>query len=192
MTAWTQRPADHIAQAVRTGEVTAVAVAQAHLSAIAARNDTLCAFTDVTVERALAQAHRIDQAHARGDALPPLAGVPFAVKNLFDIAGVVTRAGSKINRDRPAATVDATAVARLEAAGAVLLGSLNMGEYAYDFTGQNAHDGNSKNPHDLSRISGAHRAAPEPPLQPGLRHLPWGPTPTARSGCRQACAAYLA
>jgi aspartyl-tRNA(Asn)/glutamyl-tRNA(Gln) amidotransferase subunit A len=60
--------------------------------------------------------------------------VPFAVKNLFDVAGIATLAGSKINRDRPPATADATLIARLEAAGAVLVGALNMGEYAYDFT----------------------------------------------------------
>ena len=65
-----------------------------------------------------------------------------------------TRAGSKINRDRPPARADATALARLEAAGAVLIGSLNMGEYAYDFTGQNAHDGPSRNPHDLEHMTG--------------------------------------
>ena len=67
--------------------------------------------------------------------------MPFAVKNLFDVKGLSTRAGSKINRDHPPATRDAALVERLEAAGAVLVGALNMGEYAYDFTGENAHDG---------------------------------------------------
>ena len=87
-----------------------------------------------------------------GRPLGPLAGVPFAVKNLFDVAGLPTLAGSKINRDRPPAAADATLIARLEAAGAVLVGALNMGEYAYDFTGENVHDGPSRNPHD----TGAH------------------------------------
>ena len=81
--------------------------------------------------------------------LPPLAGVPFAVKNLFDIAGLPTLAGSKINRDAPPAARDATLIERLEAAGAILVGALNMGEYAYDFTGENPHDGPARNPHDL-------------------------------------------
>ena len=72
---------------------------------------------------------------------------PFAVKNLIDVAGLPTLAGSKINRERPAAR-DATLIERLEAAGAVLVGALNMGEYAYDFTGENIHDGPSRNPHD--------------------------------------------
>ena len=80
--------------------------------------------------------------------------MPFAVKNLFDVAGLPTLAGSKINRDRPAAAADATLIARLEAAGAVLVGALNMGEYAYDFTGENVHDGPSRNPHDTAHMTG--------------------------------------
>ena len=84
----------------------------------------------------------------------PLAGVPFAVKNLFDVAGLPTLAGSKINRDLPPAPRDAALIERLEAAGAILVGALNMGEYAYDFTGENIHDGPSRNPHDIDRMSG--------------------------------------
>jgi aspartyl-tRNA(Asn)/glutamyl-tRNA(Gln) amidotransferase subunit A len=80
--------------------------------------------------------------------------VPFAVKNLFDVKGLSTRAGSKINRDLAPAARDATLVERLEAAGAVLVGALNMGEYAYDFTGENVHDGPSRNPHDPTRMTG--------------------------------------
>jgi len=76
------------------------------------------------------------------------------VKNLFDIEGLPTRAGSKINRDRPPAARDATLIERMEAAGAVLVGGLNMGEYAYDFTGENVHDGASRNPHDITRMTG--------------------------------------
>ncbi len=89
-----------------------------------------------------------------GRAAGPLGGMPFAVKNLFDIAGLPTRAGSLINRDRAPATRDAPLIRRLEAAGAVLVGALNMGEYAYDFTGENVHDGNCRNPHDPVRMSG--------------------------------------
>ena len=90
----------------------------------------------------------------RGKSAGPLAGVPFAVKNLFDVKGLSTRAGSKINRDLPPSPRDATLVERLEAAGAVLVGALNMGEYAYDFTGENVHDGPSRNPHDPTRMTG--------------------------------------
>ena len=76
------------------------------------------------------------------------------MKNLFDVAGLPTRAGSKINRERAPASADSPLIAKLEAAGAILVGALNMGEYAYDFTGENAHDGPSRNPHDLGHMSG--------------------------------------
>src|SRR6185295_6536043 len=68
--------------------------------------------------------------------------------------GLPTLAGAKINRERPPAARDATMVERLEAAGAVLVGALNMGEYAYDFTGENVHDGAARNPHDTTRMTG--------------------------------------
>ena len=146
--------AQAIAAAVKSGAVSAREIGQATLKRIESRNSALGAFTDVTAERALAKADAIDAARARGENLGALAGAPFAVKNLFDIEGLATRAGSKINRDRAPAKTDATAVARLDAAGAVLIGALNMGEYAYDFTGENAHDGSSRNPHDLQRMTG--------------------------------------
>jgi aspartyl-tRNA(Asn)/glutamyl-tRNA(Gln) amidotransferase subunit A len=70
------------------------------------------------------------------------------------VEGLPTRAGSRINRDLPPAKRDSPLIERLEAAGAVLVGALNMGEYAYDFTGENLHDGPSRNPHDTSRMTG--------------------------------------
>jgi Asp-tRNA(Asn)/Glu-tRNA(Gln) amidotransferase A subunit family amidase len=146
--------AAEIAAAVRGGKASAREIVQAALARIEARNDALGAFTDVTATRALAKADATDAARARGEALGPLAGAPFAVKNLFDIAGLPTRAGSKINRDLPPAADDATLVRRLEEAGAILVGALNMGEYAYDFTGENIHDGPSRNPHDPRCMSG--------------------------------------
>ncbi|HEX3349784.1 MAG TPA: AtzE family amidohydrolase [Acetobacteraceae bacterium] len=140
-----------IAAAVRSGTARASEVIEYTLATIAARNPTLNAFTDVTASRARARAAAID---AAGGKVGPLAGVPFAVKNLFDIAGLRTRAGSRINRDHPPASADAALITRLEAAGAVLVGALNMGEYAYDFTGENSHDGPSRNPHDLAHMTG--------------------------------------
>jgi Asp-tRNA(Asn)/Glu-tRNA(Gln) amidotransferase A subunit family amidase len=80
--------------------------------------------------------------------------VPYAVKNLFDIEGEVTLAGSRVNRDHAPASSDAFLVQRLQAAGAVLVGSLNMDEYAYGFTTENTHYGPCRNPHDLTRIAG--------------------------------------
>jgi Asp-tRNA(Asn)/Glu-tRNA(Gln) amidotransferase A subunit family amidase len=137
-----------IAAAVAAGRSTAESIVAAALARIRERGPQFNAFTVVTEERALARARALDEARARRDALPPLAGVPFAVKNLFDIAGLTTLAGAKINRDAPPAKRDATIIRRLEAAGAVLVGALNMGEYAYDFTGENMHYGPSHNPID--------------------------------------------
>lgn len=124
------------------------------LAGIKTSDKKLNAFTAVLPERARKRAKAIDDARGRGEAIGPLAGVPFAVKNLFDIAGLSTLAGSKINRGLPKAERDSPLIERLEATGAVLVGALNMGEYAYDFTGENVHDGPSRNPHDLARMSG--------------------------------------
>jgi AtzE family amidohydrolase len=143
-----------LAAAVAAGRVTAAEVIEDALARIAARNPALNAFTAVVAARARTKARALDDARAKGAPLGPLAGVPFAVKNLFDVAGLPTLAGSKINRARAPAVRDATLVERLEAAGGVLVGALNMGEYAYDFTGENVHDGPSRNPHDLTCMTG--------------------------------------
>ncbi len=144
MTAWLT--AAEVAARVRDGGLTPHQAVTDALDRIS-RAVPINAFTDVLADRALARA----KAH---DGTGLLAGVPFAVKNLFDVQGLPTRAGSRINRERPPATADATAVQRLEAAGAILVGTLNMGEYAYDFTGENAHDGACRNPHDPTRMAG--------------------------------------
>ena len=123
----------------------ALARVTASLETIRARNGSINAFTAVLERRALRKAET---------ASGLLAGVPFAVKNLFDVEGLPTLAGSKINGDLPPAASDATLVARLEAAGAVLVGTLNMDEYAYGFTTENAHYGPTRNPHDPERIAG--------------------------------------
>src|SRR6201996_595995 len=143
-----------IARAVGGGETSAAAVVEAALGRIEKLNPLLNAFTDVTAARARKRAAALDAEHDKGRPLGPLAGVPFAVKNLFDVAGLPTRAGSAINRERPPALRDQVLITRLERAGAILVGALNMGEYAYDFTGENCHDGPSRNPHDTTRMTG--------------------------------------
>jgi AtzE family amidohydrolase len=147
-------PASEIADAVAARKMSALAVVDAALARIAKHDPILNSFTDVVADRARARARVIDAQIAAGKNPGPLAGVPFAVKNLFDVQGLPTRAGSKINRDLAPAARDATLVERLEAAGALLVGALNMGEYAYDFTGENVHDGPSRNPHDTTRMTG--------------------------------------
>jgi AtzE family amidohydrolase len=143
-----------IAAAIGAGRVSARAVTDAALDRIAAGNQRLNAFTAVTAERARKAAAAIDAKRTRGEALGPLAGVPYAVKNLFDIAGVTTLAGAKIEAGKAPAAADAAAVRRLDAAGAVLVGALNMDEYAYGFTTENAHYGPTRNPHDVLRSAG--------------------------------------
>lgn len=154
MTDWTGATAAAIAEAVRGGAVSASAVLDACLARIDAHDMSIGAFTCVTGERARARAGEIDAMIKRGEDPGPLAGVPFAVKNLFDVQGIATLAGSKINRDLAPASRDAVLVERLEANGAILLGALNMGEYAYDFTGENYHDGPSRNPHAPEHMTG--------------------------------------
>jgi AtzE family amidohydrolase len=150
--AW--RPASEIAQAVAGRRISAAAVTEAALARIAQHDPVLNSFTDVVAARARATARAVDAALEAGKTVGPLAGVPFAVKNLFDVKGLATRAGSRINRDLAPSPRDATLIECMEAAGAVLLGALNMGEYAYDFTGENIHDGPSRNPHDVTRMTG--------------------------------------
>ena len=149
-----QADAIAIATAVRSGEMSANAVVTAALERIAAKNELFNCFTAVTTQTALAQAEKIDRTIAQSKNPGILAGVPFAVKNLYDIVGLTTLAGSKINSEHPPATRDATAIARLQQAGAVLVGALNMDEYAYGFVTENYHYGATRNPHDPTRIAG--------------------------------------
>jgi 1-carboxybiuret hydrolase len=115
------------------------------LAAIRAKDGAINAFTAVLEARARATARA---------ASGPLRGMPFAVKNLFDVKGLPTLAGSKINRDLPPAARDAPLIQRLEKAGAVLVGALNMDEYAYGFTTENTHYGPTRNPRNLAHVAG--------------------------------------
>lgn len=149
-----QADAISIATAVRSREISVKTVVTAALERITANNEAFNCFTAITTQTALAQAEKIDRTIAQNHNPGILAGVPFAVKNLYNIAGLTTLAGSKINSEHPPATRDATAVARLQQAGAVLVGALNMDEYAYGFVTENYHYGATRNPHDPTRIAG--------------------------------------
>ena len=163
-----------IASSVRGREVSARAVVAAALARIAAQNDTLNCFTSVLAEQAIADADRVDQAIAAGNDPGPLAGVPFAVKDLFDVAGLTTLAGSKINAECPPAKHDATLISRLKQAGAILVGALNMDEYAYGFVTENSHYGATPNPHDLTRVSGGSSGGSAAAVAAGLVPLTLG------------------
>ena len=142
------------AQEVRAGRRSAVATVTSALEAIERDDAAINSFITVLRDRALSDARRVDAIVAAGRDPGPLAGVPFAVKSLFDVAGEITLAGSTINAADAPASRDADAVAALVAAGAVLTGTLNMDEYAYGFTTENTHYGACHNPHDHTRMAG--------------------------------------
>ena len=143
-----------LVRGIAAGELRAVDALQACLARIESTDGQVNAFTRKSLARAQAEAAAIDAKRASGETLPPLAGLPYAVKNLFDVRDEVTLAGSKINRTHAPARADAFLVDRLKAAGAVLVGSLNMDEYAYGFTTENTHYGACHNPHDFTRTAG--------------------------------------
>ncbi len=143
-----------LAQAIASGQTSAAEVLDATLARIAATNDRVNAFTAVWPERAYREAQAVDRLRAQGLPLPPLAGVPYAVKNLFDVQGEVTVAGALVLKNNGPASEDAFLVRQMQAAGAVLVGALNMDEFAYGFTTENSHYGPTRNPHDLSRVAG--------------------------------------
>ena len=145
----------------------------ATFDAIRTRNPSINAFVDLTEERALRQAVDADTRLSEGESTA-LIGVPFAVKNLFAVAGLPTLAGSKINKALPAATEDALLVRRLQACGAVLVGTLNMDEYASGYTTENTHYGVTRNPHDLSRVAGGSSGGSAAAVAAGLVPLSLG------------------
>lgn len=142
------------ARAVREGRCTARAVIESLLARIEMLNPSLNCFTEVMADRARAEADRIDAMVLAGHDPGALAGVPFGVKDNYDVAGRVTTAGSIVNRALPPARDDAVLIRRLGRAGAVLVGTQNMDEFAYGFTTENAHFGATRNPIDPERSAG--------------------------------------
>jgi aspartyl-tRNA(Asn)/glutamyl-tRNA(Gln) amidotransferase subunit A len=138
---------------VRGGEVSPVELTRTMLARIERLDPTLHSYITITAEAALAEAQRAEAAARLGGALGPLHGVPLALKDLFDTAGVRTTAGAKILADR-VPTGDAAVVRRLREAGAVLLGKLNLHEFACGVTTANPHFGVCRNPWDPDCIPG--------------------------------------
>ncbi|MFW0697050.1 AtzE family amidohydrolase [Pantoea sp. R13S299] len=161
-------------RAIQQGEISALEVATSTLQAVEQHNPALNAWTEVTGPRMLKEASEIDAQRQRGETLPPLAGIPYAVKNLFDVAGHSTLAGASLFRDRPAAQADAFAVGKLRQAGALLSGMLNMDAYAYGFTTENTHYGATHNPRDLSRVAGGSSGGSAAAVAAGLVHFSLG------------------
>ena len=163
-----------IAAAVGAGEMTAVAVIEAALERIGQRDGAINAVTAIVAQRALARARMLDAAYRGGTAPGPLAGVPFAVKAMIDVAGVTTTAGSAMYRDAPAATRDAAVVRALEAADAICVGTLNMDEFGMGGTTENSHFGPTHNPHDLARTPGGSSGGSAAALAAGMVPLTLG------------------
>jgi len=146
------RPIAALARELAEGRATSRKLIEAALSRIAdAGGEGGRVFTKVHAQAALAAADASDRLRKEGVVPSALAGLPVSIKDLFDIAGDVTTAGSKILRDAAPATADAAAVARLRAAGAVVIGRSNMTEFAFSGIGINPHYGTPANPYDRAR-----------------------------------------
>lgn len=157
MSALTRKTAAELAAAVRTGEVSAVEVTQAHLDRIAAVDGTaeagVHAFLHLDADGALAAAAAVDEKRAAGDDLGPLAGVPLALKDVIVTSDMPTTVGSKLLEGwQP--PYDATVTRRLREAGIVILGKTNLDEFAMGSSTENSAYGVTRNPWDLTRIPG--------------------------------------
>ncbi|MGP3948255.1 Asp-tRNA(Asn)/Glu-tRNA(Gln) amidotransferase subunit GatA [Streptomyces sp. 7N604] len=153
MTDLTRLTAAETAAKIASGELTAVAVAEAHLARIEAVDEKVHAFLHVDREGALAQARAVDEKRARGEKLGPLAGVPLALKDVFTTEGIPTTCGSKI-LEGWIPPYDATLTKRLKEADVVVLGKTNMDEFAMGSSTENSAYGPTGNPWDLTRIPG--------------------------------------
>jgi aspartyl-tRNA(Asn)/glutamyl-tRNA(Gln) amidotransferase subunit A len=143
-----------IRAALNQGAMSAREIAQQTLESLDELNPSLNAYTHITRERMLSEADHIDHIRAKGQVLPTLVAIPYAVKNLFDVTGETTLAGASLFCDNPPAKQDAWVVNKLATQGALLSGMLNMDAYAYGFTTENSHYGATRNPHDTTRIAG--------------------------------------
>jgi aspartyl-tRNA(Asn)/glutamyl-tRNA(Gln) amidotransferase subunit A len=144
---------DAARNAIQERRTTALALAEAHYAHIQNDDGQIGAFLTLCRERALEQVDRIDRMAAEGKPLPPLGGVPVAIKDVISTRGVRTTAGSK-SLDKYIPPYDSTAVARMEVAGAVLLGKTNCDEFAMGSSNENSAFRPVRNPRDLTRVPG--------------------------------------
>ena len=163
-----------LAEAVRRGRISAVSLIEDRLERVRRLDPLLNCFTSILEDRALAAAAEVDAMVAAGRDPGPLAGVPFGVKDNYDVARRVTTAGSIINRARPAAQADAAIAARAAQAGAILIGTQNMDEFAYGFTTENAHYGATRNPRDRDRSAGGSSGGSAAAVAAGLTEFSLG------------------
>ena len=157
-----------------TGRRSALSVAEEAITRITARDGAIGAVTRLLDERALEEARAVDAIIAAGRDPGPLAGVPYGVKDLFDVAGLPTTAGAAMRRDAAPALADAEAVQRMRRAGAVLVATLNMDEFAYGFATVNAAFGTTHNPHDTDRLAGGSSGGSAAAVASGMLPLTLG------------------
>src|SRR4051794_24611473 len=140
-------------ESIQSGRLKAIDIARSYYERIEQINDRLNVYLRLTKERALEQAAKVDAAAAKGDSLGALAGIPVAIKDVLVMRGAPATAGSKILKGYQP-PYDATAVAKLESAGALLLGKINCDEFAMGSSNENSAYGPVRNPVDLDRVPG--------------------------------------
>ncbi len=179
-----------LADDLAAGRITAQALVDGCLERIAdPSGEGARAFLKVYAEGAHAAARNIDAKRKAGVTLPRFAGIPISVKDLFDVEGNVTRAGSRLLDDAPPAAKDCTAVERLRAAGFVIVGRTNMTEFAYSGLGLNPHYGTPRNPYDRAtgRIPGGSSSGAAVSVTDGMAYAALG---TDTGGSCRIPAAY--
>lgn len=167
------RDATGLAELISGRQISAAEVVQAHLDRIEAVNPKVNAVVTVVAEQALAAAHAADRAMATGTATGALHGVPFTAKDSLDVAGTVTTRGSSLFRDRVPVS-DATAVARLRAAGGIPLAKTNLPEFSYWTETDNLITGRSLNPWDSARTPGGSSGGESAAIAAGMSPLGLG------------------
>ena len=165
---------EELGEGVRSGTLTAVGLAEAALRRIDSLDQDINAFVALDAGRSLAEAARVDEMVAAGEAVGPLAGVPVAVKDVTDVAGWVTTHGSVAHADDPPAPDDAVIVARLRAAGAVVIGKTNSPEHGWTSDTTNELFGPTRNPWDLTRSPGGSSGGSAAALAAGMVPLATG------------------
>ena len=183
--------AQQIAAGVAAGDFSATEVANAALAAIDEREGAVQAFLQVSPQLALDAAARIDAARAAGEALPPLAGVPLAIKDNMNLVGTRTTCASNMLANYES-VYTATCVQRMLDAGCLPVGKANMDEFAFGSSTESSAFHPTNNPWDVERVRAALRADLPPRSLPARSPWPWAPIPADRSASPHRSAAWWA